>query len=347
MTIENKTINNNRVIAVNYPAALLRLCLREGMSSQAILKDTEYTKSSLDSAKGFIAFDQYRQMIVNAYEELKSSSLGLQFGLELSLTTHGMLGVAALASLTYGDAIKLTARFFQCRFPVIECLYNEREDYISLELRETTSVEGVKPFLIESIFASLREVSKLLIDDFSEEIIFEFDFEEPDYKFKYSQILGNNLRFNQSENRMIIPIEIKSAQLKLAEPLTRELAETSCERILNSLPQQSSVSDKIRKLLSCDEDELLNFTFPQMEKIATHLNMSPRTLRRRLKLEGTCLQDLIDELRKELSLRYLKETSLSITQISSQLDFNDASYFSKTFKRWIGITPSQYRENLS
>jgi len=333
------------MIAVNYPAALLRLCLRKNVSSQIILKNTDYSAETLESTKGFIPFEQYQQMILNAYQALNSSSLGLQLGAELGLTTHGMLGIAALASLTYGDAIKLTARFFKCRFPVIECHYQETDDAIILELHESISIEQVKPFLIESIFTSLREVSKLLIGGAHEKITFEFDFPEPDYQEEYAYSLGANLVFDRSACRMVVPKKIKSAALKLAEPLTRELAEKSCEKMLENFPQQSSLTEKIRLILNCDEHELLNFTFPQMEKIAIGLNMSPRTLRRRLKLEGTCLQGLVDEVRTKLALRYLTETQLSITQISTQLDFNDASYFSKSFKRWVGVSPKQYRES--
>ncbi len=344
MTIGQKIADTNGLIAVNYPAALLRLCQREGISSQAILENTDYCAETLASAKGFIAFEQYKQMILNASGEFKQKHLGLLLGSELGLTTHGMLGIAALASLTYGDAITLTSRFFKCRFPVIECIYKETDEHIYLELQECISIEGVKPFLIESIFTSLRDVSKLLISDHYEKIKFEFDFSDPGYGKEYIKILGNNINFDQPANRMIVPKAVKFMMLKMAEPLTRELAEKSCEKVLEDFSQQSSIAEKIRMLLNCDEHELLNFTFPQMDKIAANLNMSPRTLRRRLKLEGTCLQDLVDEIRKKLALRYLTETQLSITQISSQLDFNDASYFSKSFKRWVGITPRQYRE---
>ncbi len=344
MTIGQKASDTNSLIAVNYPAALLRLCQREGINSQTILENTDYCAETLESTKGFIPFEQYKEMIHNASDAFDQPHLGLLLGSELGLTTHGMVGIAALASLTYGDAIKLTSRFFKCRFPVIECIYKETDEYVCLELQERISIERVKPFLIESIFTSLRDVSKLLINDHYEKIEFEFDFSDPGYSKEYVKILGDNIKFDQPVSRMTVPKAVKFICLKMAEPLTRELAEKSCEKVLENFSQQSCISEKIRMLLCCDEHELLNFTFPQMEKIAAHLNMSPRTLRRRLKLEGTCLQDLIDEIRKKLALRYLTETQLSITQISSQLDFNDASYFSRSFKRWIGVTPSQYRE---
>lgn len=344
MTIGNAALGSHNIIAVNYPAALLRLCLREGISSHSILKNTHYSKEKLEGIKGFIPFDQYKQMILNAYQALNSPSLGLQLGSKLGLTTHGMVGLAALASLTYGDGIQLTARFFRCRLPVIECRYKETENFIILELHENISIAEIKPFLIESIYASVREVSKLFGDDYCKKMIFEFDFPEPNYIKEYARVLGANLHFNQSGNRIVFPRSIKSVVSKLAEPFTREFAEKNCKNILEQFPQSSNVTSKVRLILKCDQHELPNFTFPEIGGIAADLNMSPRTLRRRLKLEGTCLQNLVDEIREKLALRYLTETELSITQISSKLDFNDASYFSKSFRRWVGMSPKQYRE---
>jgi len=346
MTISKSVTDNNSVIAVNYPAALLRLSVREGITSRAILEKTIFSLETLESAKNFVPFDLYKQMILNAYQHLNKPHLGLQLGMELGVTTHGMLGVAALSSLTYGGSLNLTARYFKCRFPVFECLYKESNESISLELHENVATGRVKLFLIESIFSSLKEVSKLLIGDACEQIHFEFDFPEPEYLDEYQKTLGDNIHFNRPGNRMLVPKSIEGISLKMAEPLTKKLAESSCRKVLVYFPQQAEYSNKIRSFFKIHEQNILEFSFLSMERISEKLNMSPRTLRRRLKQEGTSFQELIDERREKLAIRYLKETELSITQIASRLDFNDAGYFSRSFKRRIGVSPKKYREGL-
>ncbi len=346
MTISKNVTDNNSVIAVNYPAALLRLSVREGITSRAILEKTIFSLEVLESAKNFVPFELYKQMIINAYQYLNKPYLGLQLGTELGVTTHGMLGVAALSSLTYGGSINLTARYFKCRFPVFECLYKESDESISLELHENVATGRVKMFLIESIFASLKEVSSLLIGDACEQIRFEFDFSEPDYKDQYQKILGDNIYFNRPCNRMVVPKIIGEICLKMAEPLTKKLAESSCQKVLVYFPQQAEISNKVRSYFKMHEQDLLDFSLLSMENTAEKFNMSPRTLRRRLKLEGTSFQELVDERREKLAVKYLKETELSITQIASRLNFNDAAYFSRSFKRRIGVSPKKYREDL-
>jgi AraC-like DNA-binding protein len=79
------------------------------------------------------------------------------------------------------------------------------------------------------------------------------------------------------------------------------------------------------------------------EQIADQLNLSLRSLQRRLRDEQTSYQQLLDETRLELALQYINRTSLSVAQIAPLLGFSDSSNFNRAFKRWLGISPSKYR----
>ncbi len=73
------------------------------------------------------------------------------------------------------------------------------------------------------------------------------------------------------------------------------------------------------------------------------LGMSRRTLVRRLDSEGNCYQDLLDETRNELACWYLRQTSRSLSEIAERIGFSDHGNFARGFRRWQGITPSEYR----
>ena len=72
--------------------------------------------------------------------------------------------------------------------------------------------------------------------------------------------------------------------------------------------------------------------------------MSVRTLHSKLEEQDTSYQQLLDEVRQELSVQYLRRGQLSITEISFLMGFNDSSNFSRVFKRWRGLSPKAYRE---
>jgi AraC-like DNA-binding protein len=83
------------------------------------------------------------------------------------------------------------------------------------------------------------------------------------------------------------------------------------------------------------------------EAVAKGLNMSVRGSHQKLGELGTGYQQLLDDIRKELSAQYLRQRKLSITEISYMLGFNDSSNFSRVFKSWHGTSPMEYRKRVS
>jgi AraC-like DNA-binding protein len=80
-----------------------------------------------------------------------------------------------------------------------------------------------------------------------------------------------------------------------------------------------------------------------VDDVARSLGMSKRTLARRLADEGLNFTEILEQLRRDLAVRYLDDRKLHISQIAWLLGFNEVSAFTHTFKRWTGKTPSQLR----
>ena len=72
------------------------------------------------------------------------------------------------------------------------------------------------------------------------------------------------------------------------------------------------------------------------------MNLSLRSLQRKLAEEGTSYEALLAATRQELALSYLAEHRYSISEIAYLLGFSDTSSFTRAFKRWTGQAPSQY-----
>jgi AraC-like DNA-binding protein len=79
--------------------------------------------------------------------------------------------------------------------------------------------------------------------------------------------------------------------------------------------------------------------------IASLLNMSPRTLHRKLKDAGTSYNELREKLRRELATTYLNDHNINLSDISYLLGFSQVSAFHRAFKRWTGVTPQHFRES--
>ncbi|MDN3638608.1 AraC family transcriptional regulator ligand-binding domain-containing protein [Simiduia curdlanivorans] len=88
----------------------------------------------------------------------------------------------------------------------------------------------------------------------------------------------------------------------------------------------------------------LNAGHINQTKIAEELNISSRHMQRKLKALNTSFSDLVDSIRKESALALLKSRQKSLTDIAHQLGFSDHSNFTRAFKRWHGLTPTQFLE---
>ena len=98
------------------------------------------------------------------------------------------------------------------------------------------------------------------------------------------------------------------------------------------------VTRAVRRILSKADGGLRR---PQ--EVARAVGMSPRTLRRKLSLEGSSLSLLLDEVRRDRALLLLRLEDSSTAQIAGRLGYRNAQAFERAFQRWTGRTPASYR----
>jgi len=80
---------------------------------------------------------------------------------------------------------------------------------------------------------------------------------------------------------------------------------------------------------------------------AAQMNVSPRTLHRRLTEAGAGYQTILDDVRRRLAEEYLRNTALSMDEIAARTGFSEASNFRKAFKKWTSEQPAEYRRRTS
>jgi AraC-like DNA-binding protein len=83
------------------------------------------------------------------------------------------------------------------------------------------------------------------------------------------------------------------------------------------------------------------------DNVARALEMSRRTLQRKLAVQGTSFRQLLDTTRHDLAQRFIEDPGQSIGEITFELGFARQSAFSRAFRRWTGMTPSDYRQRVA
>ncbi|MBF7139431.1 helix-turn-helix transcriptional regulator [Pediococcus pentosaceus] len=144
----------------------------------------------------------------------------------------------------------------------------------------------------------------------------------------------NSITFKMTD--LELPFLTNNAALR--SYLTPEL-----KRRLSELDVDESVSAQVRSALV----DLLPTGETTAEDVARKLNVSKRTLQRKLKEEGTNFQKQINSVREMLAKSYLKNTTLSSDEIAYLLGYLEANSFLRAFTIWTGISFSEYRKQIT
>ena len=104
-----------------------------------------------------------------------------------------------------------------------------------------------------------------------------------------------------------------------------------------------SRENSFRRRVEAELKPLLASGTIRIESIARALGCSRQTLYRRLKAEGLTFAQVLDDLRRRLALKLIRDPALSVKEIGYRLGFSDPAAFSRAFKRWTGKSPQGFR----
>lgn len=82
--------------------------------------------------------------------------------------------------------------------------------------------------------------------------------------------------------------------------------------------------------------------FPSLHQLAEQLHLTPQTLHRRLKQEGTSYQQIKDNARREIALQKLVRENLTVNEVAELVGFSEARSFTRAFRQWTGLSPREY-----
>lgn len=151
---------------------------------------------------------------------------------------------------------------------------------------------------------------------------------------------GPNLEFEQPTDELAYDLPSLALPLLTADASLQEVVESHARNLLAKFPDQHGLDARLRTAI-CEELRLGELS---LERVARRLGSPPRTLQRHLKNEGVSFAKMVDTLRHELSVRYLRDRRLSVQETAFLLGFSDVSAFHRAFVRWTGITPKRFQE---
>ncbi|MCJ8168700.1 AraC family transcriptional regulator [Atopomonas sediminilitoris] len=322
-------------------ARLLCAELRRRQFSQAqILQGTRLEWTRLHTESQQLSYEQMRRLVMRALALTQCPWLGVLVGQQTPASAHGALGYAAASSATLGEALLLMQRYSALRIGFARFDFNARVPG-ELFLIETLALGSLREYLLGQLVSGfLRFLEGLIGQPLRDHIVLRWPFAEPANSEPY-RALAVHTEFAAETLSAQLPVGLLQQPCMGADASTLQLALRQCEHQRQRLEQGGSLSERVRlRLLRCDG------SYPTLEDMANREHMSARILIRHLHEEHVTYQQLLDEVRAELACWLLGQRELSVQRIAEQLGYQDASNFSRCFRRWLGQTPRDYQQSL-
>jgi AraC-like DNA-binding protein len=321
---------------------LTQLGLDHGLSVDRCLHNTGLTALQLAELQSEIEGTQELQLISNLIDALPAQhDLGLQAGLRYQLTTYGIWGYALLSSQTFRQAAELGLRYLDLTFAFNRITLSEDASQAHLKLDGRHLPEKVRNFLLLRDAVAVMVIQRELTGAKVPLSRVQLSMPTPVDPARFIEQFGLLPEFACAQSRISFARHLLDLPLPRANPHSATLCELQCQALLAKRQVLSGLAGQIRDRLLSTPGRL-----PDMEVIAGELNISSRTLRRRLEDQGSSFRQLQEEVRQALAEELLAIASLNQEEIAERLGYSEVSNFLHAFKRWKGQTPGQYRQTL-
>lgn len=332
--------DNTPILPANYMRIFLQVAEKMGVSVSEMLEGTGVDEKIFINPEVYITFGQYKSMKERALAVIKDPSFHFKYGSSINLTEHGKLGHAAFSSLTFEDALKKVIKYIKILNRMYHLDAEFHGDIVHLRMDTINPEKQFYVVEIEQIMSAMYQALSVLPQDHSNMLEVRFCYSAPDYQHVYQDYFGERCYFDCDANEIIFNIKELKQYWTAGDQMIERIANKNCDDALQQLDDEDGLPGRIKDIIMKSERG-----FPNQEMVAESLNMPLRSMARYLKKQHTSFQEIMDGVREELAVQYLETTQWCIDEIADLLGYSSAANFSRAFKKWTGLRPSEYRAN--
>ena len=338
--MHSKTVDPHYELALVSPFLLQTLgqvAAQKGANAEHLCRGLGFTLADLEDPALRISYRQAVAMIQRALKILPGQGLGLCVGNQNVLGTLGLLGHVISLCKTLRDAFAVGERHQHTSGGIATSRTHEGTQEVMVDVECLLPYAEVQVFAAEEFFASLMIYGRTLVGSEFKPLRMEFMHAPPVYAGEYQRLFGDDVRFGCLHNRMVLETRWLDVPLPNHHALALRQALGLLELESAELHRKMDLIQAVERAISRD------LQGSQLEKVARDLNMSGRTLRRRLTDHGLTFEALLEQVRRSRTMGLLGNPGLSIERITQEVGYSDVRSFRRAFKRWTGLSPSAFR----
>ena len=299
--------------------------------------------SNSSKRKNRISFEHFVDQLNSAGRVLKDPHIGLHVAQNFRISTFSEDSKILAFCQTIEDAATLTQRY-SCLVhtigkPILEWEKNDSDQnprfhwVPTYDVKQKEDYRQVAEYIIGNYVLSLNWLSwgfKAGV----KKITFMHAAQEPIAEYKH--VLGCDAEFNAPDYSIVLDHGIIDQPLPTADAVKLSLLQSKLESLLRAYNQQDNLALRVEQKIR----EYMPIQRPTLSLIAPDLGLGERTLKRNLKDQGTSFGNILSTVKKDLCSKLISE-GLPFGQVADLLWYSDQSAFTRAYKKWYGVSPSQ------
>jgi AraC-like DNA-binding protein len=338
-----QTVNigyRERLYSATKVTALIDALLKEGIPPLEALRGVDLSANELHLPTTRISLDQTIETCRNALRLSDDPNLAFNVGSSIHLSTFGMYGYAMLCSTDFRKTMDFAVKYHQLATPLTNIIFEDtgvtaiwRIEPIAHPRIDADLYRFITEFQIGIHISLMRDVMGASFMP----IAISVTMSGTETRLTQDGV-GCPIFVKQPANQIILDTVWLDKRPTLGNRVTYAAAIETCGNLIAELGRGSGVAGRVRKILI--EDIANNSDF---KIVAKRLRTPERTLRRQLQSEQTSFRELVDELRMQLAIKYLRDTDMTTEDIALAIGFSDAANFRHAFRRWTQESPSEFK----
>jgi len=270
---------------------------------------------------------------------LKDDCIGFTLARAFDPREIGLLYYVMASSRTLGDALKRVARYSKVTNEALAFGYQEGNRLVLSLSYSGVPRHSDRHQMEFCMFGQLR-ICRILTGQNLVPQHFSISHYRSEGTSEMARFVGTKVEFGADRDEFALNVDARELPLIHADSYLNDLLLKYCEAALaDRRGDMSQLRTRVENAIS----SVLPHGKVRAEDVARSLGMSKRTLARRLSDEGLNFTEILQQLRRDLAVRYLDDRKLHVAKIAWLLGFHEVSAFTHAFKRWTGKTPREIR----
>lgn len=313
--------------------------LRYSQNPTELLKSVGLSTAILNDPDLYIPYSRLAALLENAADLCGAPDFGLQLGLRQGLEVLGALGPALCLQRTVADALLLMRKNLDFHARGVSLEARMEGPWLELSMRFGFEGDVVCDQLTALSMTLLTRGIEQLHGREDRPLLAGLKIKTPKVQDSYIKGFGCKVQFEQSENMVRFPIEGLGLPIQIGESLRERLSKQwrYTEKESDPVALEHQVQRALTALLPTGECSL--------EMVARILSMHPRSLQMHLKDRQQSFGFILQSTRQRLASEYLERSDMDLTTLAMNLGYAEQAVFSRAFKKWTGMSPSQWKQN--